>query len=84
MRADEVVDRRLVGGVDLRELQAHARCGDRSRRRVASASMSLAAPGSRNRTFTTVPVSSGLVVRIARPPWLMFSVSAAAMVLPTR
>jgi hypothetical protein len=34
--------------------------------------------------LTVVPGSSVLVVRTATPPRLMFSVKAAAMVLPTR
>jgi hypothetical protein len=41
-------------------------------------------PGIRKRTFTTEALSSGLVVRMAIPPWLRFNVSAAAIVLPNR
>ena len=50
----------------------------------ASASMSFFAVDTRKRTFTAVPTARGLVVRIASPPRLMFSVNAAAMVLPNR
>ena len=46
--------------------------------------MSFFEPGMRKRTLILAPLSSGLVVRMAMPPWLRFSVSAAAMVLPKR
>src|SRR5688572_3334582 len=38
----------------------------------------------RKRTRSTVPLSSGLVVRMARPPWLILSVTADEIVLATR
>ena len=44
--------------------------------------MSFFDPGMRKRTLILAPPSSGLVVRMAMPPWLRFSVSAAAMVFP--
>src|SRR5687767_2411688 len=50
----------------------------------ASASMSFFDPGSRKRRRAWTFGSSGLVVRMAIPPWLRFSVSAAAIVLPNR
>ena len=46
--------------------------------------MSLFDPGIRKRTLIFAPLSSGLVVRMAMPPWLRLSVSAAAIVLPNR
>src|SRR5439155_1635398 len=49
-----------------------------------STSTSFLEPGMRNRTLIFDPPSSGLVVRIAMPPWLRLSVSAAAIVLPNR
>ena len=49
-----------------------------------SASMSRFDPGMRNRTLIFEPPSSGLVVRMAMPPRLRLSVSAAAIVLPKR
>ena len=44
--------------------------------------MSRFEPGMRKRTLILAPPSSGLVVRIAMPPWLRLSVSAAASVIP--
>ena len=49
-----------------------------------SASTSTFEPGSRNRIRTLACWSSGLIVRMATPPLLRFSVSAAAIVLPNR
>jgi hypothetical protein len=49
-----------------------------------STSISRLPIGRRNRAFTTTPFSSGLVVRTATPPLLMFSVTAAAMLFPMR
>ena len=84
VRVDEVVDDRLVGGVDLLELDAHADAavapGDACPRRRCR----FFDPGMRKRTLIFAPLSSGLVVRMAMPPWLRLSVSAAAIVLPNR
>ena len=41
-------------------------------------------PGRRKRTRARAPASRGLVVRIATPPRLRLSVSAAAIVFPNR
>ena len=74
----------LVGRIDFLELDAHADAAvaprdARLRRRCPSSSRAC-----RKRTLILAPLSSGLVVRMAMPPWLRLSVSAAAMVLPNR
>ena len=83
MRVDEFVDGGLIGGSTL------SNCRPMPWRRSLhvtrpSASMSRFEPGSRKRSRTLAPFSSGLVVLMAMPPRLRFSVSAAAMVLPKR
>ena len=83
MPLNVVVDVRLVGVRDLRELQAHTdpAIGPGDRRLGVDVAFRC---GRRKRTLTAVPTARGLVVRIARPPRLMLSVSAAAIVLPKR
>ena len=83
MPVDERVDGVLIGWCDALELDAHTdptiAPGD------TGFDIQIALPpGRRKRTRTRAPASSGLVVRMARPPRLRLSVSAAAIVLPYR
>ena len=49
-----------------------------------TATIRAANPREHDQTFRYAALSSGLVVRMAIPPWLRLSVNAAAMVLPNR
>ena len=83
MLIDELVDRALVGRIDLFELQPHPHAAI-APRDAGIRFTSTFDPGSRKRTRTLACWSRGLIVRIATPPLLRFSVRAAAIVLPKR
>ena len=67
VRVDEVVDDRLVRRIEGLELDAHADAAIAPRHATFGVESRLA-PGMRNRTGIFEPASSGLVVRMARPP----------------
>ncbi len=80
---DELVDLGLIGRIDLLELQAHPDPAIAPRDARLGFDVALRARQAEPRAQLR-SCCSGLIVRIASPPLLMFSVSAAAIVLPKR
>jgi hypothetical protein len=80
---DELVDSRLIGGIDLLELQPHSNApvAPRDSRFRFDIPFRTGQPEPDPRLEFS---GNGLIVRIASPPLLRFSVSAAEMVLPKR
>ena len=66
------------------ELQAHADAAVAPRDARLDVDLALARRQAERGRASAAPASSGLVVRMAMPPRLRFSVSAVAMVLPNR
>ena len=84
VRVDE--RRRCASGRRHRPSRTGGPCrrGGRSRRRAPRRRCRASRPAGGSGPRACAPASSGLVVRMAMPPWLRLSVSAAAMVLPKR
>ena len=84
MLVDELVDRRLIVWFDLLELQAHADPAIAPRNPGFGFDVALRSGQPEPHAAPWRSPGSGLIVRIATPPLLRFSVSAAAIVLPKR
>ena len=84
MPVDECVDGVLVGGGDALELQAHPDAAVAPGDPGLGVDVALGRRAAGSARATRAPASSGLVVRMASPPRLRLSVSAAAIVLPKR